>query len=131
MDVGPELAMTRDLQTELLRLGCYGGPLDGRWTPALQSALQEFTFRLNATLPIDSPDVALLSLAKGQATAVCGSGITAPVNGQTAGGPMPDGALQFEGRMSLGGTAEPGAARKSSPRRPKDEPHFIHPLGQL
>lgn len=130
----PQPALTRDLQAELLRLGCYGGPLDGQWTPALRNALQEFTFRLNATMPIDGPDVALLSLARGQQTSVCGTEAPAPASEQTAIGPTQADGLLFDGRMSLGATPGTGGAQKTvpSPRRAtKDEKHFIHPLGQL
>lgn len=134
--------MTRDLQTELLRLGCYGGPIDGRWSAELQSALQDFTFRVNATLPINEPSATLVSLAKEQTARVCGP--AASVTEQTAmggeGGFLFDsgsGSGGLDGRMSLGGTAAvvPGSEQKPAPaQRPavrKDDKLFLHPLGQL
>ena len=138
-DTNSQTALTRDLQAELFRLGCYGGPLDGRWTPAVRYALQDFTVRVNATLPIDGPDVALLSLARGQKTSVCGTSATVSVSEQTAfasepnSGFLPDGSpVSLDGRMSLGATRGTGAAQKPSfsSRRSRDEKIFTHPLGQ-
>jgi hypothetical protein len=143
-DANFQSAITRELQAELLRLGCYGGPLDGRWSPALRYALQDFTVRVNVMLPIDGPDPALLNLARGQQSAVCGSAASASVTVTEQAGisPAPNGGLatdgsfpagSLDGRMSLGATAEPGAASKAAPRRSvtKDEKLFLHPLGQL
>ncbi len=137
-DTNSQSALTRDLQAELFRLGCYSGPLDGRWTPALRYALQDFTVRVNATLPIDGPDVALLSLARGQKTAVCGASATVSVSEQTAfasepsSGVLPDGSpVSLDGRMSLGAT--PGTAKPSFPSgrsRSREPKYFVNPLGQ-
>jgi hypothetical protein len=137
-DTISQTALTRDLQAELFRLGCYAGPLDGRWTPAVRYALQDFTVRVNATLPIDGPDVALLSLSRGQKTAVCGASASVSVSEQTAFAPepgsgfLPDGSpVSLDGRMSLGatpGTAKPSfSSGRSRSREPK---YFVNPLGQ-
>jgi len=140
-DANSQWALTRDLQAELFRLGCYSGPLDGRWTPALRYALQDFTVRVNATLPVAGPDVALLSLARGQKTSVCGTSATVSVSEQTAFGPAPDAGYlpdgsptSLDGRMSLGATPGTGTAPKtsfSSRRASKDDRIFTHPLGQF
>ncbi len=135
-DANTQGALTRDIQAELFRLGCYVGPLDGRWTPTVRYALQDFIVRVNATLPVDGPDVALLSLARGQKTAVCGTSATVSVSEQTAfasepsSGFLPDGsAVSLDGRMSLGATqgrAKPSFSSGRSSREPK---YFINPLG--
>lgn len=62
----PKLSVTgiRDLQNELKRLGCYSGPIDGDWGPASRYAAARFTGAVNAALPIDKPEPALLALAR-------------------------------------------------------------------
>lgn len=37
--------LARDLQTELARVGCYGGPIDGLWGPQSRGALAAFDSR--------------------------------------------------------------------------------------
>jgi hypothetical protein len=65
-------ALVRDLQHELRRVGCYEGELHGVWTPVTRSAMRTFTERVNATLPVDDPDVILLTLVRGHAGEACG-----------------------------------------------------------
>ena len=58
------VAGIRDLQSELKRLGCYPGPIDGDWGPASRYAAAKFTGAVNASLPVDKPEPALLALAR-------------------------------------------------------------------
>ena len=51
---GPRWRVTCSL--ELRRVGCYGGELNGVWTPATRLAMKAFTERVNATLPVGDPD---------------------------------------------------------------------------
>lgn len=62
----PKLSVTgiRDLQSELKRLGCYPGPIDGDWGPASRHAAARFTGAVNAALQVDKPEPALLALAR-------------------------------------------------------------------
>ena len=64
-------ALTRDLQGELKRLGCYSGPVDGRWSGNVVASLRVFTGAVNAALPVDNPDYALLALARSHEPGVC------------------------------------------------------------
>ena len=41
-------SLARDLQSELRRVGCYSGELNGIWTPATRKAMKAFTERVNA-----------------------------------------------------------------------------------
>jgi hypothetical protein len=66
-----EAAITRELQKELRRVGCYDGPLTGVWTPSVREAMKEFTERVNATLPLGRPDLVLLALVQGHGDKVC------------------------------------------------------------
>jgi hypothetical protein len=67
---GPSL--TRELQRELRRVGCYDGALNASWTLATRSAMKTFMHRVNAVLPIDKPDEILLALVQGYSEKVCG-----------------------------------------------------------
>jgi hypothetical protein len=62
----------RELQRELVRVGCYEGELNGIWTPAARKAMKAFTDRVNAALPTDEPDYILLALVQGYRDKVCG-----------------------------------------------------------
>lgn len=72
-DDATRLQLTRDLQRELQRVGCYGGEVTGNWTPSTKRAMSAFMDRVNATLPIEEPDYILLTLVQGHAAAACGA----------------------------------------------------------
>ncbi len=55
-------SVTRAVQTELKRAGCYSGPVNGIWTASTRAAMGEFTARVNARLPVDRADPVLLAL---------------------------------------------------------------------
>jgi hypothetical protein len=124
-------AMTRDIQSELIRLGCYRGQSDGRWSPALQQALTDFTSRLNARLPIDGPDYSVLTIARSQTAPVCG---VTPAAAQQDAALVPGTGDPLPGRMSLG-AADPVEAQPSKREQPsrsssRVENLFMHPLGR-
>lgn len=64
--------LVRDLQTELKRVGCYEGEVNGVWTPSSKKAMAAFTDRVNATLPLEEPDFILLTLVQGHGAKACG-----------------------------------------------------------
>ncbi len=64
--------LARDIQTELRRVGCYVGEIDGVWGGGSKRAVLIFMDRINASLPTHDPDVFILSLLKAQADPVCG-----------------------------------------------------------
>jgi hypothetical protein len=65
-------AVTRELQRELKRVGCYDGEVHGVWTPAVRKAMSAFIERINAVLPTEEPDQILLALVRGHANRACG-----------------------------------------------------------
>jgi hypothetical protein len=65
-------ALTRDIQKELKRVGCYSGEVDGEWNTATQQSMKTFIDRVNATLPIDEPDHILKTLVQGHPGDACG-----------------------------------------------------------
>lgn len=63
--------LARLLQIELRRVGCYAGDIDGSWGAGSKRAMQAFTERANSTLPIDAPDLVLLTLVRNHGNATC------------------------------------------------------------
>lgn len=59
-----EMSLTRALQRELKKIGCYRGDINGVWTSAARKAMKAFTHLANAKLPIDQPDHVLLALVQ-------------------------------------------------------------------
>jgi hypothetical protein len=81
IDPADHAALARALQRELKRVGCYQGEITGVWTTSSRMAMKTFNERVNATLPVDSPDPVLLSLVQGHRDRACGAACPA---GQTA-----------------------------------------------
>jgi hypothetical protein len=81
----PRDALARDIQSQLQRVGCYLGDIDGVWGTGSKRAALMFMDRVNASLPTQDPDVFMLSLLRAQDGSVCG--VSCP-HGQsfTAGG---------------------------------------------
>jgi hypothetical protein len=73
----PELAednredLTRELQTELKRVGCYSGPVDGAWGARARDALLAFNRAAGAGLPADDPRPASVEAVRLQEARVC------------------------------------------------------------
>ena len=65
--------LVRELQTALgPRARCYQGPISGKWTVASKDALSgAFLVTVNAQLPVDDPDPALLALVTTNSAATC------------------------------------------------------------
>jgi hypothetical protein len=68
---GSRASLTRDLQRELRRVGCYEGEINGAWTKSTRRAMKAFTDRVNASLPLEEPDHVLLALAKNYPDNTC------------------------------------------------------------
>lgn len=68
---GAELA--RALQTELRRVGCYHGAVDGDWGPLSQQAMSGFTSQAGVSAPTREPDGTLLHILQGYTGQACGS----------------------------------------------------------
>ena len=60
-----------ETQTELIRLGCMTGKMDGRWGPNSQKALHDFAARRDIELSSDVPSVGLLARMRESAARVC------------------------------------------------------------
>ncbi|MEQ1649491.1 MAG: peptidoglycan-binding domain-containing protein [Hyphomicrobiaceae bacterium] len=65
--------LTRDIQRELKRVGCYDGEVSGDWNTGTRKAMKTFIDRVNATLPTDAPDHILKTLVQGHPGNACGT----------------------------------------------------------
>ncbi len=64
--------LARSIQTELKRVGCLEGEVDGIWTGSAMRAMKSFTEHVNASLPTEEPDYILLTLLQGHSAKACG-----------------------------------------------------------
>jgi hypothetical protein len=65
--------LAQAIQTELRRVGCYHGNIDGDWDADSRRAMKAFNDRVNASLPVTQADYILLTLLQGHAAKVCGT----------------------------------------------------------
>jgi hypothetical protein len=81
--------LTRELQRQLRRVGCYNGDISGSWTPATQRAMQTFTNRINASLPLEEPNRVLLALLQSHPDKTCSNPCPSGENPSTDGRCVP------------------------------------------
>jgi peptidoglycan hydrolase-like protein with peptidoglycan-binding domain len=108
-------ALTREMQRELRRVGCYDGGVTGVWSPSTRRAMKQFTERTNSVLPVDQPDQILLAMLLNHDDSACGAnaviaGTAKPGTFRPASGAAPDAATAastgtepIPGRMALAG----------------------------
>lgn len=63
--------LTRSVQRELQRVGCYPGKVDGAWTAATRSALSRFNTFAKAALDTKAASAEVLDALRGQVDRVC------------------------------------------------------------
>ena len=66
-------ALTREIQRQLRRVGCYRGDVTGVWSPSVRQAMKALTDRVNASLPVEQPHPVLLAMTQSQAPGICGA----------------------------------------------------------
>jgi uncharacterized caspase-like protein len=64
-------ALAQALQTELRRVGCDPGSVDGKWGPKAREALDQFVRLTNTSVPRDEPSEAALQAVSGRKDRVC------------------------------------------------------------
>lgn len=72
-DFDAQRALTRSIQQELQRVGCYSGAIDGSWSDTTKSGMASFMQSLKVKLPVSAPDYILLTMLQGQKSAACGT----------------------------------------------------------
>lgn len=110
-------ALTRELQRQLQRVGCYGGSISGIWTPSTRQAMKEFTERVNATLPIAEPDHILLALLQSHGEQACGQGCRAGQNRSNDGTCQPNTIIVRDATKHKAGTHGLTAALPPAPNK--------------
>lgn len=63
--------LVSELQRELMRVGCYGGEINGIWTRSTRRAMGALIQRANARLPTALPEPVHLALAQAQHAGIC------------------------------------------------------------
>lgn len=71
-DMDAQRVLTRSIQQELQRVGCFPGSIDGQWSEATRRSMAAFTQSLNVKLPLNAPDYILLTMLQGQRGVACG-----------------------------------------------------------
>ena len=77
-DNGAKRELTRMIQRELARVGCYSGAADGNWSDDTRGAMAAFNGSVRVELPVTGPDYILLTLLQGHGARACGDA-NAPV----------------------------------------------------
>jgi len=67
----PAVDLPRSLQSELRRVGCSTGSIDGNWNAAAQKALDLFNKHTGMTLDVKSPSIDALDIVKGKTGRIC------------------------------------------------------------
>jgi peptidoglycan hydrolase-like protein with peptidoglycan-binding domain len=63
--------LTKELQRQLRRVGCYAGEVNGVWTQSTRRAMHTFANRVNAILPTNHPDRMLLAILQSHSDKTC------------------------------------------------------------
>ncbi len=71
-DFDTQRALTRSIQQELQRVGCYSGAIDGSWSDSTKSGMTSFMQAMKLKLPVAAPDYILLTMLQGQRSVACG-----------------------------------------------------------
>lgn len=71
-DKPSKASIARSIQREMVRAGCGKVPVTGSWDKRTRSTMARFVANRNAALPVDKPDVILLSLLRTYRSSNCG-----------------------------------------------------------
>ena len=112
----PAVVLVQQLQTELLRLGCYTGAVDGHWSAETQQAMHALGERARVLRPVDTPDYIMLALARSQPSHIC------LPRGSTTASRQPARMMHMAGPLGGVPDAAPSAPRASPAVRPRTEP---------
>ena len=76
------MTLATSIQSELRRVGCYSGDVDGVWNERTRVAMRAFNTSVHVNLGIDKPDYILLTLLQGHSSKACSRSCdTAAANG--------------------------------------------------
>lgn len=64
--------LVEEIKRELSRIGCYAGPIDGRWTTAqIEQSVKRFVLASRASTTPDEPTIDFLNTLRGKSGRVC------------------------------------------------------------
>lgn len=63
--------IVHEVLKELTRVGCYAGEVTGTWGPGPRRSLEAFLNDVNARLPVDKPDIVVLTLLQTHVGQAC------------------------------------------------------------
>ncbi len=69
----PQNRIVIKLQEQLRRVGCFKGSFHGKWDAATRRAMARFNDKVNAHLPLDTPNPVLLTLVEKYDNRACGA----------------------------------------------------------
>lgn len=72
-EIEAKAVLAHGIQRELIRVGCFRGAVDGRWSEETQRAMQRFVAHVQVTLPTSAPDYILLTMLQGASDQSCGA----------------------------------------------------------
>jgi hypothetical protein len=107
----PTPEMLRAVQTELSRLGCYSGSVDGDWGRRSQAALDEFARRTNQEAPLNAE---LMEVLKTQEQRVCPEPKAKPKTANPEAKPKPKTVSPSQAKPKAK-TASPSPSRATTP----------------
>jgi hypothetical protein len=106
-------ALTREIQRQLKRIGCYQGEASGVWSPPVRQAVKAVTDRVNASLPTDQPDPVLLAMVQSQEPGTCGTTCPKGQSRAADGRCLPAALVATAGKQRTPtAAAEPGSAQR-------------------
>jgi hypothetical protein len=110
-----EQELTRSIQHELKRVGCYGGSADGVWNDGTHAAMVAFNDSVSVQVAVNGPERLLLTLLQGHGTRACPASGTASVlaGAQTAKEPQPAKPVRQVGAGATTPMADGRAAERS------------------
>ena len=129
----PRAEIARDLQTALAKARCYDGPLTGRWSAASQAAMSTFLRTVNAHLPVDDPDEALLALVSSNSGVTCAAHPTLVADAQDTRAAASYDTASAQTKVAIATDAPvsgPSVSVAATPSPPDDRSMLDHPWAQ-
>ena len=127
--------LTREIQLQLKRVGCYHGTIDGVWSATVRRSMKAFTDRINATLSVEQPDIVLLAMLQSHQGSGCGEpcppGQSLTIDGRC----LPNGLIakiaekQAPARLLAAATASPSIGEQLPAGQPQSEEELMSLAG--
>jgi Putative peptidoglycan binding domain len=101
--------LSKQIQEQLQRLGCYSGPIDGVWGDKVKNALTSFNESTKFNVPRDGPTQTALTVLSGRTEAACGIEATPEQHARPPAKPARPNPLAYSNRIWAAGSVQDGA----------------------